>query len=95
MIFLKKERVMNKLQAPPLAYVSPWCSAEGRVGTHMEGPPHPEWWSLPSSPSRQPALVADTRGADWACWLRFPSAEVSSCLFLSLRGVSLHLLLSC
>ena len=53
---------MNKLQAPPLAYVSPWCSAEGRVGTHTEGPPHPEWWSLPSSPSGQPALVADARG---------------------------------
>ena len=63
--FFKKGREINKFQAPPLAYVSPWCSAEGRVDTHMEGPPHPEWWSLPSSSSRQPALAADAQG----CWL--------------------------
>ena len=56
------------------------CAAQGLC------PPHPAC-SLP--------WLQMLRGAGWACWWGFPSAEVSSCLFLSLGGVSLHLLSCC
>ena len=92
MIFLKKEEKL--INSRLLPWLMSHHGAVLRVGwtPTWRGRPVLSGGLCPPHPAGSLPWLQMLRGAGWACWWGFPSAEVSSCLFLSLGGVSLHLL---